>query len=178
MSSGNPHKIHIRIGDAEFTAEGAQEAVSEQFARFIEVLSKAPTAPAVPSGPAARYKVSETPPADDNHVVVGDDVLHRVYSRDEQFGVLLKILPKTERAQADALLLLLHGFAELMNQRDVLGGTLIRAARQSGVQIERVDTVLEFYDSLTTKAGFKRGRKYGLNLRGTEKAREILKGLL
>ena len=35
-----PHKIHVKLGDSEFMAEGSETTVKEQFDRFLDALSK------------------------------------------------------------------------------------------------------------------------------------------
>ena len=81
-------------------------------------------------------------------------------------------------AESDALLLLLYGYAQLRNQDQVLGTQLLRAAKQSGLNLERVDRALSKHESLLLKGGARKGTKYSLNNQGRTRAVEIMKAML
>ena len=85
--------------------------------------------------------------------------------------VSLNMLPsKSTTKESDTLLMLLYGYAVLKGQDMMLGTQLIRAARQSGISLDRIDRALVKYDSLLLKGGQRKGRKYGLNNQGKKKA--------
>jgi len=69
---------------------------------------------------------------------------------------------------------LLYGYDRIKDQHSVTGGTLKKAARQSGIQLDRVDRLIEPYGPLVNIAGFKKGRRYGLNNQGIRKAEDLL----
>jgi hypothetical protein len=65
-----------------------------------------------------------------------------------------------------------------LNRTAVNGYTLIRAAKQSGVVIPRVDTSLAKRTDFVLAAGAKRGRMYSLNNPGVVYAEELLRKIV
>ena len=170
------HKMRVKIGDAEFEAEGSEEAVKAQFASFLDILKAAP----------ARQKPADKKPVDGNGAQAdaldvltppGTDLLARVFQNDNDL-VSLRLLPRTPNAASDTLLLLLYGYVHLKNEAMVLGTHLIKAAHQSGVKLDRIDRVIAKHDDLLLKGGARKGTKYGLNNRGKEKAKELMQKML
>ena len=51
-------------------------------------------------------------------------------------------MPNTEKAEADALLLLLYGYTRIKNQHDVTALRLAQAAKQTGIQADRLDRLV------------------------------------
>lgn len=59
------------------------------------------------------------------------------------------------------------------------GSRLMKAAIQSGLQVDRIDrTLTSAIGPFVTTAGFKKGRKYGLTNPGIRRAEDILRGIL
>jgi hypothetical protein len=167
-----PHKVRIKIGDAEFEAEGSEESVKQQYADFLAALAVA--------GPQKAPKADGAKGNNQQDAAEPDkSALTRLFQVDGDL-VSLKFLPKTETATPDALMLLLLGYALLKNQEMVLGTQLTRAARQSGLaKIERVDRAFGKYgDDFLQRGGAKKGTRYGLNNQGTNKAKELLAMML
>ncbi|HYI47113.1 MAG TPA: hypothetical protein VEX35_01495 [Allosphingosinicella sp.] len=175
----DPHKVTIKIGDAEFSAEGDKETVAKQFEAFLAALAIAPRASA-PAKPAedlatdAGNNGSETTDAIDNDA--DSAMLKKAFQVAKQV-VSLKYLPRTSQKEADALLLLLYGYAALKGEEQVLGTQLINAARISGVNLDRIDRTIAKHDSLLLRGGARKGMKYGLNNQGKLKAKEMLTAL-
>jgi len=179
------HKIQVKIGGAEFVAEGSEQAVQDQFKAFLAVMEKVGNAL-----PAAPTPATNSPPANNHNPglrdqggqpnAVDDALLARVFKQDDKGVVSLRALPRGENQTADALLLLLYGYAILRKETDVSIIQLGKAAKQSGCSFDRADRVLTTsgYMDLVTKAGTRSGGKYGLNNRGTLKAEEILSAIL
>lgn len=167
------HKLQVKIGDAEFSAEGAESTVKEQFTAFLE---------AVRGSPVADRKRAETPvpPTLRELELGGDETLDdsRVFSVDGDNMVSLKVLPKTDTKEADALLVLLFGFRTKLNQTEVNAGRLTVAAKHSGFKVERVDRTMLVHRSLVNAGGHRRGKRYGLNNQGMARAREIIQSML
>jgi hypothetical protein len=105
-------------------------------------------------------------------------MLTRIFAVDTDGQVSLRILPRTPDRDADALIVLLYGFRRISNQMDVLVGKLGKSARQSGIQIERIDYAIAPNVELITKGGARVGARYGLNNRGLAKAEEMIAGML
>ena len=93
-------------------------------------------------------------------------------------NVSLRALPTTDKAEADTFVLLLYGFRALKNQVNITAARLAICARQSGVEADRVDRTLAARTQYVTRAGAKRGTKYGLNNPGVRYAEELLTKLL
>jgi hypothetical protein len=172
MTTG-PHRVRIKIGDAEFEAEGSEESVKQQYADFLAAMAARPAATATPKQQAPG---GTTPPPDGAGIT--DDLMASVFKVDGDL-ISLQFLPKGENVKADALMLLLYAYATLKNQQMVLGTQLVRAANQSGLGLERVDRSLDGYEgqNLVLKGGVRKGTKYGLNNQGKKKAEELLKAL-
>lgn len=183
-----PHKLRVRIGNAEFVSIGREEIVKDQFDVFMGCLTTVSAwnpkgtvaAPVKPNGtkPAEGPPVNEEgdtreePPSDSPPTE-----LLRVFEHDGNGCVSLKALPQTDDKNADALLLLLYGFRELSKKDPVLGGDLLGAAKKSGLLIDRVDRPLDGCPGMFTKAGQRRGAKYGLTNPGAARAQRILSEL-
>lgn len=172
------YKLQVKLGAAEFTAEGPEKSVKEQFALFLELVRASPPAVSIaPSSANGSHPVGQTPTTMP-FPEAGMANLNRVFARDESGGVSLRILPRTERRESDALMLLLYGFRKLGNQEDVGSGALMAAVRQSGLQLERVDHAIFIYRSLITEGGYRRGKRYGLNNQGVNHAEQLIAGML
>lgn len=169
-----PYKVTIKIGDAEFSAEGDKATVDAQYKAFLGVLS---------AGAAVSRAAAPAPPAD-----TPDDAKHASNPADDsklakafveaKNSVSMNILPQTQSKAADTLLLLLYGYLTLKNQDMVLGSQLIEAARQSGVTLDRVDRTITKHQTLLRRSGQRKGAKYGLNNQGVIKAKEMLTAML
>ena len=177
----DPHKVTIKIGDAEFSAEGDKDAVAAQFDAFLAALARqpAPAAAATPASPTPKPPLAEEAGnggngGDGDH---NPDLVKRAFKVTKDI-VSLNYLPKTAQKDSDSLLLLLYGYAVMKGQEQVLGTQLIRAARQSGVTLQRVDRALARHESLLLKGGARKGVKYGLNNQGMKAAKEMLTALL
>jgi hypothetical protein len=73
---------------------------------------------------------------------------------------------------------LLYGYRTLGNASDVNAGNLMQAARQSGLQLTRIDQTISFYQSLITEGGLRRGKRYGINNQGVNHAEQLIQGML
>jgi hypothetical protein len=161
------YKLRIKLGASEFEAEGPEETVKAQFEAFLAAASHleqtTTTARAMDLGPAQGPKADAT--------------VDRAFSQDREGYVSLRVLPATQDRVADALLLLLYGFRTLKQSDEVPATTLMEAARQSGLQIQRIDRSIAPHEELITKGGTRRGGRYGLNNRGIARAESLLAGL-
>lgn len=168
MSDGNT-RIRVKIGSSEFDAEGPTELVRQQYDEFLKAVSSVNLAASVPS-----QNLSAPPPANPNpsQETPPDAVMQRIFSIDQGVVSLLD-LPKTQTREADALLLILYGYRQLKNETSLLGSQLMKAANKSGLDIDRIDRVIDRYDEMLMKSGKRRGIKYGLKNRGMAKAKEL-----
>jgi hypothetical protein len=165
------HKIRIKIGDAEFEAEGAEEAVKAQFEAFMAAVAACPSnSRNVPKQETDGAGADEVPMTDESRqellnkaFVVGKDV------------VSLKFLPKTETAHPDTLILLLYGYRKLRGEDAVLSTQLLNAARVSGLKLERIDRTIAKHENLLLSGGARKGTKHGLNNQGLIYAENLLR---
>lgn len=167
MEDNKQHRVRVKIGSHEFEAEGDKATVEEQLRRFFELVDKSPA-------PAQTTETLQKPPVlPSGEAGTDSEVLSRVF-KDERGIVSLRVLPKTKSYVADSLLLLLYGYRALKQENEVLGGHLMKAGKQSGLQIDRVDRVLSLYGEYYNRGGTRKGARYGLNNRGIEKAKELM----
>lgn len=171
------HKLRIKIGDAEFEAEGSQESIKLQYDAFLAALAAAPKA-----APASARSTSSSHSSTDTAAGANQDqdqLVAKAYNGDaDKDLVSLKYLPKGETREADALLLLIYGYSKLKGAEAVLGTQLLRAARQSGLTLDRVDRHIVKHDAFLMKGGARKGMKYSLNNQGFVKAAELLSQLM
>lgn len=165
-------KIQVKIGSAEFMAEGSEETVKTAYEQFLGILEKevgkAPAAPRVPSGAGenAANSVSSEP---------GAELLERVFSREGDV-VSLRLMPPAENPNraADAAILLLYGYRSLLGLKDVPVTKLNDGLRKSGVAVDRVDRFIGAHSSLFMRGGTRSGGRYTLNNQGINSAQSWL----
>lgn len=165
-------KIKVKIGDAEFEAEGEADDIKAQYAAFMELVKASPgAAQQVPNLP---HLNTPKPGAEITGDAERDALLKKVFDLDTPGLVSLKILPRGENASADSMLLLLYGYRKLGTSEQVYAVTLAKAARKSGVVFDRTDRALEPHHALFGRGGFKRSTTYTLNNAGEREAERIL----
>lgn len=172
-------RIKVRIGDAEFEAEGPQELITKQFDSFMAVVSatpkKEPTAPpsAAVGGPTQPASGAAPPtPASE----VASAVMERVFRQGDTLS--LAALPNGENASSDAMLALLYGYMKIKNETTVTGTSLMKSAKLSGVSVDRVDRLMAANQDLVLAAGVRKARRYQLNNRGIARAAQIINAIL
>ena len=214
MEDQPSQKMRIRIGEAEFEADGPTQLIQEQFTRFMDVVERlgaqaivTPPAPAQPfitgmsptavssAGPMAMPGSGSAVWSPPSAVVeggasgftpqppslapapVGEETMGRVFRRDGDIVTLLA-LPRTSDVGADTLVVLLYGFLKILGRNAVTGVTLAKAARQSGVDMPRIDNVIAKRKEYVLAAGSRRGRIYSLNNRGVAHAETTVRQIL
>lgn len=171
-------RLKIKIGDAEFEAEGPTDLVRGQYEQFLEVVRlTAASAPQRSVENKASVDAANRGEKERQSGDVSDEVLARTFQRSGD-AVSLLSLPRTEEASADALVALLYGFHRLLSRQNVTGSALMSAARQSGLNLTRIDREIDARTDLLMVAGTKRGRRYGLNNRGIRYAEDLVRGLI
>jgi len=174
-----PHKLHVKIGESEFTAEGTEQVVKDQFDLFLMAIKHS-----VPQGAGSNgvpgAKAASTDPVGDLKRLPAEErvTLDRIFNVDENDLVSLKAIPKGENSDADGLIVLLYGFLKMVQKDDIYAPTLMAAAKQSGIQAERMYRIMESVSQYTNTAGQKRGRRYSLNNKGLTRAGEIIQQIV
>jgi hypothetical protein len=162
MADVRQHRIKLKIGDAEFDAEGDAEIVKSQFEQWLALVKDKPAA-------AAATAVQSQPAGGQT-----DALLARVFAQRPDGTVTLKVLPKGKTRESDALLLLLYGYKRVKGTENIYGTQLMKAARFSGVQLERIDRTLNVHQQFFMRGGQRRSANYTLNNRGVARAEEIM----
>jgi hypothetical protein len=182
-------KVDVKLPDGSaFSAEGPEALVTQLFQQFIEASRSATSARGIertPDPPPVDTEVQS--PVDDggasgavnNGAGSGQEVdqalMDRVFVVDRDGVVSLRVMPAEE---ADALILLLYGAQRLRGEHALTATQLMKAARQSGIQADRLDRILSQRNALITMAGIKKGKRYGLNNPGVREAARLLSVIL
>lgn len=174
-------KIHIKLGDLEFEAEGDASSVSEALARFEALVAARPEIAAqLPRGTAQAMPDEQEDGGEDASEHHGLD-LGRYFSVDgKRRLVTLRLHPSGPQRNANAILLVLYGFLELLNEEDVLVGRVKDALEQSGIQPSRIDKAIAPHQraGLVLRGGKPGpGGKYRLSNTGIAEAERLLNGL-
>ncbi len=168
--------VKIKIRGAEFEATGSEESVNARFEAFMKLATtlsqqaenpKPLDAPPPPAAPAGAAVV-------DQHQA--EQLLDRAFRRDGDL-VSLNVLPQGDNQEIDAIILLLYGRAKLAGATTTIVGTLLNGLKQSGLIIADLARTVSGSEAHITKAGVKRGMRYGLTNPGMRRAEEVLKHL-
>jgi len=180
------YKLRVKIGAAEFEAEGAEDTVKAQFEEFKSLL-------AAPTGPQAQTLVTPAPAgngANQRGATVTaeqtEDVpqgFERLFAVDDSYGrkaVTLRLLPQGEDREWVALLLLLWGFKRKFGEERIRVTVLKDVLERSGLTIDRVDRVADKpqRNGLLLKGGKAKGGTYALTNTGQARAEQEFKQLL
>src|SRR2546425_533565 len=119
------HRIKVKLGDAEFDAEGKPEDVKAQYDAFLKLLASLPKTQATPNKPATPDKPKPATPGE-----VERGLLDRVFRQGEVLS--LAAIPSGESREADTMLALLYGYLKISGEQTVTGTSLRKSALQSG----------------------------------------------
>ena len=163
------YKLHIKLGEAEFNAEGPQEIVQKAFEKFLAATEKVPASAPKPKDQHSdgSHKTGSLDPA----------ILNRAYTVDgRRKFVSLRVLPAEGPNKAsDAALLVLYGHQNLLQMVEVPVTRLKKGLRQSGIQVDRIDRIMAPHSHITQKGGTGVGGKYSLNNQGLIQAEGMLR---
>ena len=173
----DPYKLHVKLGQAEFNAEGPEQIVREQFELFLRALNEGKGKPLAPTTPAPGPPVPPEESPDPEPAGLPPEVRDRAFVKDAQGMVSLRVLPRTSETAADTLLLIMYGYKTLKALSEVPVIDLLRAAKQSGVPLDRIDRSIAPRRSLVNKGGLKRGSRYGLNNQGVAHVEKLLRSM-
>lgn len=169
------HRIKIKIGNAEFDAEGSPELVKEQFKEFMAAISLMGSDKPLSIVPTGTPDVPPNPAPSDKSGVDAS-ILERIFMRGDPLS--LAALPKSDNANPDALLVLLYGYTKILGQPQVTGTMLMKSAKKSGVNVDRIDRVINAHTDFILSAGAKKGMRYSLNNRGVQAAEQIIRATM
>jgi hypothetical protein len=174
------YKLRVKIGNAEFEAEGPEQMVNERFEEFKRLIE--PRGGGAPgrspgAGPAVTNGDSyETPP----ELPPGYERTFQVEVRNGRRFVRLHFLPVGEGREAVALRLVLLGYRKVLGEDRVRVTTLLDALRSSGLPLQRLDGYAAdaIREGLLLKGGTGKGGTYGLSVTGVKRAEEELVEML
>jgi hypothetical protein len=103
--------------------------------------------------------------------------MNRAFINHAKNGISLRVLPQSPERDAETLLMLLYGFRVLKQQEYATAFQLMDAAKQSGLQLDRIDRTLARVNQYVLRGGARRGTRYGLTNPGILHAEALLRGL-
>jgi len=168
------YSLHVRIGDAEFNAEGPEQTVTDAYQAFLKAISEGAVE-------RASHSSLEDREGGDDHApdaeTVRTELLHKAFKVEDDDVVSLRILPKGDGKQqkADAAILAIYGFQEMLDMEHAPVTKLNEGLRQSGLSINRLDRFIGTHDTLFRKGGTRSGGRYMLTNRGKRWAADKLR---
>jgi hypothetical protein len=159
-------RLKMKIGDAEFEAEVAEDEVQPMYDQFLSMLGHEGRTPK-PAGSVA-YPC----------MTFDQGGLTRIFDLHKDGAVLLKVLPEGHDKEADAILLLLYGYYVLKNEECVLATHLFRAAERSGISVRRPVNLCVRNSRFVIRKGQRKGSNYALNRQGLAMAKKITARIL
>lgn len=190
-------KLKLKIGTAEFEADGPAEVVQDQLRQFMEALRAAPST--TPVDPAEAFlkpflRASHQQPESltnggergasgsgtDSDIVssFSRDELQRVFNVRNDVVSLRLLPPAGDTRVTDALLLVLYGHRVLRGEQQVRATLLLEGMRISGLAMDRLDRVADRVEQYLIRGGTRKGSRYTLNNPGVIRSEELLRPLL
>ena len=188
MGSAIAYKVRVKLGPAEFEAEGPEDTVRQQLDHFYVAVTQ-PLHSHVRQGDGGNEtgkhsnKSSDSteassPPELEPGVKSRPDVDPKIIARlfKEKDGVVfLSALPKAEDRSGAALVLILWGYYVLKGRMELTGKELVNSGKLSGINLDRVDETLDKKGNqrFIATGGAGRRRCYSLNNTGMEYATSL-----
>lgn len=176
------YKLHIKVGEHEFNGEGPEKSVRDDYAEWKSLIELISTQPTRKEDKPHQPFSNGGPPDAGNKVdkKVDNEQLANVYLVDpKQKLVSLKVHPHTTDRDRDAMLLIIHGYLQMLEQQDVPVGQIKQGMRQTGIRVDRVDKVAFKYVNAgyLSKGGSGKGSRYRITNSGVAKANELIKAM-
>lgn len=165
------YSLQVRIGDAEFSAEGPENTVRQAYEDFLNAISEGVVARATQKADEGDQE------SDEGADGVTDDILDSAFKVDRQEGVVsLRLLPPGDGKQkkADAAILIIYGHETLLDRDHAPVMELNEGLRQSGLTVKRLDRFIDTHKGLYMKGGTRSGGRYSLTNHGRRWAEEKL----
>lgn len=161
------YRLKLKLGQAEFEAEGPVDQVKEHYQEFLTLVSKV----------GSNLKLNESssvPNGGSNESDPIETSWDRVYMRTED-KLSLNIIPDTKFSNGDSILLIIYGYQKLFEKDGVGSQAIMEAAKQSGLRIDRVARSLTSDQSkLVLMGGSGKGARYSLNNRGFQYVESLI----
>lgn len=156
-------RMKMKVGDAEFEADVAGDAVQPMYDQFLSMLGHRRNG----SGGTV---FAEAPPRD----AFDPALLKQIFDVHQDGAVVLRMLPAGPDKEADAMLLLLYGYYVLKNEECVLATHLFRAAEHSGISVRRPTNECARNGRFVICNGQRNGSHYALSSQGHAMAEQII----
>jgi hypothetical protein len=169
----NEYRLKLSVGGNEFEASGSAEQVQHLFEEWKRLLEK--------FGGNSAVRTEYAPPSQKAAAQLGQAAVDRFFEFDEKRKLVqLRVIPRGDRVEADALLLAVYGYRRVRGQDEVAVTTLKSSLQASGVAPDRIDRAAQKYvgDQLLLKRGRGKGGLYSLSNRGVARAEEIISSLI
>jgi hypothetical protein len=179
------YRMRVKIGTAEFEAEGPEEAVRADYQAFLTSLvervpERAPEAQAITQSIIDPATPLETTEPSSTSGQSPDDIKALFDYNPKRKIVSLRFPPQGADRLPKTLLLTLYGYKRLAGE-DEVPVTLLKAALVlAGLSVDRVDRIAEPLrrEGLILKGGKAKGGKYRLTNPGISKAESDARELL
>ena len=173
------YKLRIKIGNAEFDAEGPQEIVQQSFDKFLDAAGKIPDPSTTQSTLEEPTPSPSASPSPEPPISRGMDpaILSRVFDVDRKRGIVsLRILPPDgPNRAADAGVMILYGAQIDLGVPDLPVTKFKKGLVKSGVQFGRVTNMMAPYSHIIIRGGSGVGAKFSLNNQGIVQAENLIR---
>lgn len=170
-----PYKLQFTLPNgATFSAEGPQDIVQQAFERFLSSTEHAPTAAPKEQKPQHGSPLNDTNIHPDQ---ADQTLLSRAYLPDPAKAIVsLRALPAEGPNKAsDAAIMILYGAQQLLHIAEYPVTRLKKSLQKSGIQVGRVDRLMEPYRHILIKGGAGVSGKYSLNNQGVIQVISLLR---
>jgi hypothetical protein len=167
------HKLRVKIGQDEFEAEGEPEWLNTQLGTWKELISKPPM---IAGESQVKHRLGEEREGESRKETPTPQIAKVLSVDKNQKSVSLRVHPTGDQREADAILLLLFGYRDLLNSDEVLVPRIKESMAQSGIRVDRVDRAIAPHQKagFVLKGGTGKGGKYRLTNTGDARARELI----
>ena len=171
------HRIKIKIGDAEFEAEGKPELVKSQFEGFLAVVGHRPTVSVKPQEQVTPHTGKNASSGQvKRHGKIDEATLSRVFKMDDPLSLMAT--PDTDNPEADAILVLIYAHTEMNGNPDVTSGALLKSMAKTGLNVKRMSQTIEARRELIRSVGIKKGTRHSLNNRGIAESEKLIRAMV
>jgi hypothetical protein len=159
-------RLKMKIGNAEFEAEVAEDEVHLMYDQFLSMLRERTHTPErVVAGQTQRMTLDQRLPTG-------------IFDHCQDGTIVLKMFPDGPDRSVNTMLLLLYGYYLLKNEECVLATQLFRAGEQSGISLRRAAKECLRNGRFVVRNGQRKGSNYALNDQGLAVAKQITAKLL
>jgi len=164
------YSLKVKLGEAEFSAEGPEDTVKEAYHKFLDALQKSGIPP-VPDSVGGG--------ASDDTGQGLSDLMEKAFKKESDDVVSLRMQPPGDGSQrnADAAILLIYGFQEYLGMETAPVTKLNEGLRKSGIMVKRLDRFIGTHDEYFLKGGARSGGRYSLTNPGKDWAEKKLRSM-